>query len=85
MSHSGLKLEIEQLSDGNDAHGRPFGYVNLDLAPFAELGPTARKYLLKDSKTNATIRVSCPLPTVTVVSYTRSPSTCASSAGSSNG
>ncbi|KLT42978.1 hypothetical protein CC85DRAFT_317684 [Cutaneotrichosporon oleaginosum] len=58
MSHSGLKLEIEELHDGNDAHPRPFGYVNIDLAPFAELGPTARKFLLKDSKTNATIRIS---------------------------
>lgn len=58
MSHSGLKLEIEELHDGNDTHPRPFGFVNIDLAPFAELGCTSRKFLLKDSKTNATIRVS---------------------------
>ncbi|BEI79986.1 hypothetical protein CcaverHIS002_0105150 [Cutaneotrichosporon cavernicola] len=58
MSNSGLKLEIEELHDGNETHPRPFGHVNLDLAPFAELGPTSRKFLLKDSKTNATIRIS---------------------------
>ncbi|GMK54353.1 hypothetical protein CspeluHIS016_0109390 [Cutaneotrichosporon spelunceum] len=58
MSDSGLKLEIEELHDGNNTHPRPFGHVNIDLAPFAELGNTSRKFLLKDSKTNATMRIS---------------------------
>ncbi|KAL7421336.1 hypothetical protein Q5752_004221 [Cryptotrichosporon argae] len=35
-----------------------YGWVDIDLAPFAGLGPTTRKFLLRNSKTNATIRIT---------------------------
>lgn len=57
MSDSGLNLEIHQ-DNGKGKDNILFGYVNIDLAPFADLGRTARKFLLKDSKTNATIRIT---------------------------
>lgn len=77
LSDSGLKLEIHQAAE--QRHGKHpadtlFGYVNVDLAPFADLGPTTRKFLLKGSKTNATIRVSLA---VCGVAEFRSLSTCA--------
>lgn len=64
MSDSSLKLDIERVDERGEGQktgsGQDvlFGYVNIDLAPFADLGPVTRKFLLKYSKTNATIRVS---------------------------
>lgn len=56
-SDSGLKLEILQ-AGGKGKENILFGYTNIDLAPFADHGRTARRFLLKDSKTNATIRIT---------------------------
>jgi hypothetical protein len=36
----------------------PFGRVNIDLAAFAGRGRTTRKFLLKGSRTNATVQIS---------------------------
>ncbi|ORX41158.1 hypothetical protein BD324DRAFT_606802 [Kockovaella imperatae] len=53
---------------GNPSEGRQgsqaetlktaFGMVDFDLAPFAGKGPTTRRFLLRGSRTNATIKVS---------------------------
>jgi hypothetical protein len=65
LSESSLKLDIEQIDKRGENVKNPagqsvlFGYVNIDLAPFADHGPVTRKFLLQNSKTNATIRVSC--------------------------
>lgn len=60
QSDSGIKLEILQAPREGEKDTEPklFGYVNIDLAPFADSPPMARKFLLKDSKANATLRVS---------------------------
>jgi len=63
LSVSGLKLDIEEVDQRGESVKTPsgkdvlFGFVNIDLAPFADQGPVTRKFLLKNSKTNATIRV----------------------------
>jgi hypothetical protein len=101
-SHSGLKLEIQQLSnhiahpkhndeahhppahtihstsgekdeeesgkhEKNGPHSHPhqpkgkstaFGRVHIDLAAFAGRGRTTRKFLLKGSRTNATVQIT---------------------------
>ncbi|KAL1409853.1 hypothetical protein Q8F55_003852 [Vanrija albida] len=61
-SDAGIKFEIHQSdkkTDDTTSRDRSiFGYVDVDLAPFADLGKTTRRFLLKDSKTNATLRVT---------------------------
>lgn len=59
MSDSSLRLEVIQVHPGErEREGPVLGYVNVDLAPFADQGPTARRYLLMNSRTNATLRIS---------------------------
>lgn len=57
MSDSSLRLEVLQVHNG-EREGTVLGHVNVDLAPFADQGPTARRYLLMNSRTNATLRIS---------------------------
>lgn len=57
MSDSSLRLEVLQVHPG-EREGAVLGYVNIDLAPFADQGTTARRYLLMNSRTNATLRIS---------------------------
>ena len=51
----------EGSSKQNDAVFVPFGYVNIDLAPFAAHPRMSRRYLLKASKSNANIKVCVEL------------------------
>lgn len=70
-SESGLKLQVFQYPAGvSDEHSKKerlsFGVCNLDLAEYAceeakmGRGGITRRYLLKNARTNATIKVSVP-------------------------
>ena len=63
-----LKLVVIQRINHEDPHGSPqnprLGAVYLNLAEYINQGNVERRYLLKESKTNATLKVfHCPLET----------------------
>ena len=56
-----LKLVVMQRvvhGDPNAPHHPRLGAVYLNLAEYAAVGPVTRRYLLKESKTNAKLKVS---------------------------
>ncbi|KAG8988294.1 hypothetical protein FRB94_003397 [Tulasnella sp. JGI-2019a] len=61
-----LKLELRERSVRPSAHvGTPdpiaitrFGSLDLNLAEYADLGPVTRRYLLRESNTNATLKLT---------------------------
>ena len=69
LSDSGFRLVFEQLPNNASQHHHEnghkdrtiFGIVDVDLAAFAGKGRTTRRFLLKGSRTNATVKVSCQL------------------------
>jgi N-terminal C2 in EEIG1 and EHBP1 proteins len=56
-----LKLVVMQLINHEDPHASPqnprLGAVYLNLAKYINQGNVERRYLLKESKTNATLKV----------------------------
>ncbi|KAF5384231.1 hypothetical protein D9615_003471 [Tricholomella constricta] len=57
-----VKLTILQRDPANlDARPTRFGIVNLDLAQYACKGEVTRRYLLRESKTNATLKLTTHL------------------------
>ena len=63
-----LKLVVMQLINHEDPHGSPqnprLGAVYLNLAEYIDQGNVERRYLLKESKTNATLKVFFIYPTL---------------------
>jgi len=52
-----LKLVVTQCRDRDDPANPRLGAVYLDLAQYAEKGEVVRRYLLRESKTNALLKV----------------------------
>ncbi|KAG5340078.1 hypothetical protein C0989_002877 [Termitomyces sp. Mn162] len=65
----------------------PFGVVMLDLAQYASKGEVERRYLLRESKTNATLKLTTHLthiPSINVSSSTQPPIPIASTSSNTN-
>jgi hypothetical protein len=54
-----------------DSEKMVFGIVDIDLAAFAGRGKTSRRFLLKGSRTNATIKVSPLTSTLLTLAHGR--------------
>ena len=61
VMHNPLKLVVMQRVIPDDPHGPPqnprLGAVYLNLAEYIDKGVVERRYLLKESKTNAILKV----------------------------
>jgi hypothetical protein len=52
------KTRAPMFKHGHRGKSTMVGEIDIDLAPFASKGRTSRKYLLKESKSNATIQIT---------------------------
>ena len=57
VSPSPLKLSVIHRPSDPHLHVHPLGALNLNLSAYVGQGPVQRRYLLRDSKTNATLKV----------------------------
>lgn len=57
VSPSPLKLSVIHRPSDPHHHVHPLGALHLNLSAYVGQGPVQRRYLLRDSKTNATLKV----------------------------